>query len=562
MNSIISFWQRIRHLLTPSEYRQGRKVAMTVFLGALLDFAGLAALLPGLLFLLDGGDSRIKGVMCCLGAMAFILLKNTLMAVLTRYRSQFLLGLYRRLSLSLFRAYYHRGLLYIRERGSMRLGYEVNNLCFNLSFMVLDQLVGIAGELLLLIIVSVALTIYSPQMTLLLYAAFVPLGLVYAKLVHKRVKLYGKRDTEERRRQSQLVTETMQGYAELELNDAFPLQYSILDEGFTQLREDRLRLLLIRQAPLFLSEVSIVLGITLLVAFTEGDISTPAGVFSVAAFRLLPSMRHLMTAWTTAQNEMYSLEVVEKGLELETDEEMEKDAVMSEDRDSQSDAEDSKIEPMGFRHEINFRNLSFCYIEDQPVLNDFNATIAKGEYVGLSGPSGVGKTTLFNLLMGFFEPSSGMIAIDGVPLSADNRAAWQRHVGYVAQDIFVLRNTLARNIALGHEKVDEERVRRVLHQACLDEWLQDLPDGLNTMLGEGGCSLSGGQKQRLGIARALYKDADVLLMDEATSALDNETERSVNAMLRQLKQAHPGLTIMVIAHRESTLAYCDRIIRL
>jgi ABC-type multidrug transport system fused ATPase/permease subunit len=101
-----------------------------------------------------------------------------------------------------------------------------------------------------------------------------------------------------------------------------------------------------------------------------------------------------------------------------------------------------------------------------------------------------------------------------------------------------------------------------MRQACLADWLDSLPEGLQTPLGEGGCTLSGGQKQRLGIARALYKEADVLLLDEATSALDNETERAVNTTLEQLKREHPGLTIVVIAHRESTLAYCDRVIRI
>jgi ABC-type multidrug transport system fused ATPase/permease subunit len=110
--------------------------------------------------------------------------------------------------------------------------------------------------------------------------------------------------------------------------------------------------------------------------------------------------------------------------------------------------------------------------------------------------------------------------------------------------------------------VDEERVRQVMRQACLQDWLDHLPDGLNTVLGEAGSTLSGGQKQRLGIARALYKQADVLLLDEATSALDNATERAVNDTIRQLKEQHPGLTVIVIAHRESTLAYCEKIIRL
>jgi ABC-type bacteriocin/lantibiotic exporter with double-glycine peptidase domain len=541
-------WQRIYGLLTPDERRTGHKVALAVFVGAVLEFAGLAALLPGLLFLLDGGEGRGRAVLFCVAALLFIFLKNLLLAAMTRYRSRFLLGLYRRLSLSLFRAYYRRGLLFIRERGSMRLGYEVNFLCYSLAFNVLDPLTRMTGEAMLFVIVSLALMVYSPLMTLLLYAALVPLVVAYVKVVRRRVRMYGERDLEERRRQSRLVMETMQGYSELELNAAFPQQYRSLDEGFSRLRNDRLRLQVIQQSPLFLSEMSVVLGLTLLVIFVQGDVRTSAGVFAVAAFRLLPAMRNVLNGWTSVQNALYSLEVVEKGLGDEASDE--------------AGEEKPSIAPLPFQHEIAFQSLSFSYIEDQPVLNAFTARIAKGEYVGLSGPSGVGKTTLFNLLMGFFEPSSGEITIDGTPLTAANRAAWQRRLGYVAQDIFVLRDTLARNIALGSETVDEQKALRVMRQACLADWLDSLPEGLQTPLGEGGCTLSGGQKQRLGIARALYKEADVLLLDEATSALDNETERAVNTTLEQLKREHPGLTIVVIAHRESTLAYCDRVIRI
>jgi ABC-type multidrug transport system fused ATPase/permease subunit len=551
-----TLWQRLRALLTPAEHRAGRRVSLAVFLGAILDFAGLAALLPGLLFLLDGGEGRGRAMLFCLAAVVFIVAKNLLMMALARYRSAFLLSLYRRLSLSLFRSYYRRGLLFIRERGSMRLGYEVNYLCYSLAFNVLDPLLRMAGEALLIIIVSVALLVYSPLMTGLLYGAFVPLVVVYVLLVRQRVKLYGERDLEERRRQSRLVVETMQGYPELELNAAFPLQYRSLDEGFERIRKDRLRLQVIQQTPLFLSELAVVLGLTLLVVFVEGDVRTSAGIFAVAAFRLLPAMRSLLGGWTTVQNAMYSLEVVEKGMGLASSQ---TDAPVA-DAPVADQPEETACLP--WNHEIHFQQLGFEYLPGQPVLNAFTATIRKGEYVGLSGPSGVGKTTLFNLLMGFFPPSTGQITIDGTPLTPANRAAWQRHLGYVAQDIFVLHDTVARNVALGSERVDEERVRQVMRQACLQDWLDHLPDGLNTVLGEAGSTLSGGQKQRLGIARALYKQADVLLLDEATSALDNATERAVNDTIRQLKEQHPGLTVIVIAHRESTLAYCEKIILL
>ena len=196
------------------------------------------------------------------------------------------------------------------------------------------------------------------------------------------------------------------------------------------------------------------------------------------------------------------------------------------------------------------------------MLENFSCIISKGEYVGFRGSSGVGKSTLFNLLIGLLTPSSGRILIDGTPLSTENRKAWMKHIGYVPQEVFIFNGTLAENIALGCKCMDNERIKDILGKVSLKNWVESLPDGLDTVLGEGGDKLSGGQKQRIGIARALYKEADVLFLDEATSALDNRTEKDVNETLSELKKSCQGLTILSIAHRQSSLTYCNRIITL
>jgi ABC-type multidrug transport system fused ATPase/permease subunit len=174
----------------------------------------------------------------------------------------------------------------------------------------------------------------------------------------------------------------------------------------------------------------------------------------------------------------------------------------------------------------------------------------------------VGKSTLFNLLLGLIKPTEGEIWIDCRILTSETQPAWLRKVGYVPQEVFVFQGTLAENIALGCKDIDRNRILRILEEVSLGKWLQTLPDGIYTMLTESGGQLSGGQKQRIGIARALYKDVDVLLLDEATSALDGQTEKEVNETLYKLKRAYNNLTILSIAHRESSLAYCDRIIKI
>ena len=161
-------------------------------------------------------------------------------------------------------------------------------------------------------------------------------------------------------------------------------------------------------------------------------------------------------------------------------------------------------------------------------------------------------------------PTEGQILIDGQPLTADNRRMWQNSIGYVSQSVFLTDSTILANIALGckAEDIDMERVVKAVEAASLSEFVAMLPNGLDTRIGECGALLSGGQRQRIGIARALYKGAQVLFFDEATSSLDNQTEQSINEAIVELARSNEALTIVVIAHRESSLGYCDRVITL
>ena len=167
-------------------------------------------------------------------------------------------------------------------------------------------------------------------------------------------------------------------------------------------------------------------------------------------------------------------------------------------------------------------------------------------------------------MLGLYKPTSGVIRIDDKELSDDNRREWQNSIGYVSQSVFLTDSTLIANIVLGckEEDIDIKRVESAVKAASLSEFVASLPNGLQTRIGECGALLSGGQRQRIGIARALYKGADVLFFDEATSSLDNETEQSINSSIVSLARTNEDITIVVIAHRDSSLSYCDRIITL
>ena len=209
------------------------------------------------------------------------------------------------------------------------------------------------------------------------------------------------------------------------------------------------------------------------------------------------------------------------------------------------------------RGAIELRAVALAYRDDAaPALAEVQLTIAAGETVALVGPSGAGKTSLVNLLPRFLEPTGGEVLLDGVPLREWRIEALRRQFALVSQDVVLFNDTVAANVALG-DRIDAERVTAALHSAHLLDFARALPQGLDTVLGHNASQLSGGQRQRLAIARAIYKDAPVLILDEATSALDSESERAVQDALEVLMQ---GRTTLVIAHRLSTIEHADRVV--
>lgn len=218
--------------------------------------------------------------------------------------------------------------------------------------------------------------------------------------------------------------------------------------------------------------------------------------------------------------------------------------------------------PLPFQKSISFNNVSFRYNNDTPrVLESLCLTIAKGSRVGIIGTTGSGKSTLIDIVMGLLLPDSGQLLVDDEPVTSANSRSWQAHIAHVPQVIFLADSTVGENIAFGvpKDKIDFQRVRQAAMQAQISEFIESLPEGYQTSVGERGVRLSGGQRQRIGIARALYKQSDVIIFDEATSALDSETEEAVMDAVERLSQ---NLTILIVAHRLTTLKNCNQIVQL
>ena len=529
-------------MLPERERKRSVWIALAVLVRAMLDFAGVAALIPLLLAVLKPGSSRPMMLLLCGGVLLFVVFKNGLVALLAQTESRFQMRVYRDFSRRMFVNYYRRGLLFLKSKSSVQLGYEVNYICYTFCLCVMAPLFRIGGEAILVLLMITALVVWEPLAGLLLCAVLIPLAILYILIVRKRLRAFGREELEARRKQSRTVVEAFRGYPEIEIAQSFGTSMQSFDQGMDAIVRSRLRMERYQLFPQFLSEAAIVAGIALLVGAGRGDVSIMSGVFAVAAFRLIPAMRGILNSWATLQNASHSIAVVADGI-ADT---------------ASGQASDTPV-PFTFEHSLRLENLGFAFPDGCLLFSGLNLEIRRGERIGVRGASGSGKSTLFNLLLGFFPPTEGRICIDGRELSPSNRNAWHRLVGYVPQEIFIIEGSLADNVALGHLPPDRDKVAHVLEQVQLKEWSETLPQGLDTPLGEYGSRLSGGQKQRIGIARALYKEAEVLFFDEATSALDSRTEQEINEALRALSGRYRELTMIIIAHRESSLKVCNRI---
>jgi ATP-binding cassette subfamily B protein len=269
------------------------------------------------------------------------------------------------------------------------------------------------------------------------------------------------------------------------------------------------------------------------------------GALALGAQRLLPVLQQAYGAWAQINSGQASL----------------KDTIELLDQPL-PDCANQSITQLPFNQNIILRQLSFRYSEQAPyVLNQLNLTITKGSRVGFIGTTGSGKSTLLDIVMGLLHPTNGLLEIDGQPINSSNQRAWQSHIAHVPQVIFLADTTIEENIAFGipRDQIDFSRVKKAAQQAQISQSIESWPKQYLTFVGERGIRLSGGQRQRIGIARALYKQADVIIFDEATSALDGETEQAVMQAIESLSKE---LTLLIIAHRLSTLKSCTQIVEL
>jgi ABC-type multidrug transport system fused ATPase/permease subunit len=391
-------------------------------------------------------------------------------------------------------------------------------------------------------------------MTTLMMAVFLIVFLGFFTTFFKKVLVKkGEQNRELNVEVSKWILQSFSGIKEIKVTNGEQFFLDNYSQSYKKCARIQLEQSMLTYIPKPLMETVCIAGLLLTmiirIVVTNADITsfvTTLSVFAVAAMRMLPSFNRITGYIGGIMFNKPSIDAVYKDL-IEIEELM-KETVRYE----------GEAKPLSLRENIKFENLTFSYPEsDKNVLDKVNLTIDKNSSIAFIGASGAGKTTAADVLLGLLEPQNGKVTVDGKNIQ-ENMQAWHGCIGYIPQTIYLMDDTIRNNITFGipKDKIDENRINQVLKEAQLDEFVKDLQEGLNTMVGDRGVKLSGGQRQRIGIARALYRNPQVLILDEATSALDNDTEKEV---MQAIDGLHGTRTLVVIAHRLSTISKCDRI---
>jgi ATP-binding cassette subfamily B protein len=425
---------------------------------------------------------------------------------------------------------------------------KVNNIIHSAIMPVL----ALISSSIMLSMILIALLSVDPVIAL---AAFGGFGIIYAviiRLTRKRLLIDSKLIASESINVLKALQEGLGGIRDVLIDGTQPTYCQIYRNADLPLRRAQGNNIFISQSPRYGMEA---LGMLLIAALAyvlaqQADGVAKAipvlGALALGAQRLLPVLQQAYGAWSAIQGGQASL----------------RDALDLLDQPLPEYADQTSVRPLTFLQQITLKQLSFRYSPQTPwVLNNLDLIIPKGSRVGFIGTTGSGKSTLLDIVMGLLQPTQGTLEVDGQPITPSNHRAWQFHIAHVPQSIFLADSSIEENIAFGvpTAQIDPQRVRQAARQAQIADTIENWPKQYQTFVGERGIRLSGGQRQRIGIARALYKQADVIIFDEATSALDNDTEQAV---MQAIENLSGDLTLLIIAHRVTTLRNCTQIVEL
>ncbi|ORC34636.1 hypothetical protein B4O97_11860 [Marispirochaeta aestuarii] len=485
------------------------------------------------------------------GVLIFMLLTNVSKAFYHYIKVRFTNMRRHTLALKLMKGYLSQRYPYFLQRNSYDF---IRNITAEIAQMIqgtLIQFVELISMAIQVLMLTLFLFVVNPGGTAIMFGAIVFVyGLIYLG-VRKLVKRLGVERFEMSVALSRIVSEAFWGIKEVKILGVENVFLNEFSPPSRKLAWSVSKNEVISDVPKFtleaiaFSAIMIFVLVTMVKSGDFSDIAATVSLYAYAGYRLIPAVQGLFKALTKLR---YGVGTADKIL------------------NEFNDIKEGEILPTGlikelpFSQDLRLDNLEFTYPEaDKPVLRQINLTISKNTLVGFAGKTGSGKTTLIDIILGLHRPGKGRLLVDNTEINEDNLRNWQKNLGYVPQTIYLSNDSIASNIAFGirRNEIDMEAVKRAAHMAQLDDFIEtELAQGYDTEIGERGVRLSGGQRQRVGIARALYRNPDVLILDEATSALDVHTEEAVMEAIDLLMGTK---TIIMIAHRLSTLEKCNTI---
>jgi ATP-binding cassette, subfamily B, bacterial PglK len=562
---MIKLFQQLYQFLEPKAQSRLYLIIFCMFIVGLLDMMSIGMIIPLIEVLAGSTDNVIlikinqflpqlkKQDLIATVAIVFaclFIVKNislfVMMLTINRF-VQFSLAAFQQ---RMFRIYIYRPYTFHLSRNTAQI---TRDLTFSIgtAFQGFRQALTMILESILVIAICILLIIAEPLVTLCVGAIFGLFTFVFFRIIAPPLQRWGKAMLDFEGRHLKTINESFGAIKDFKLSHSENLlqnNYSSLTNGMANVVSRTITFAITPR--LFVETIAILLFLatTLYLVSTQDSLTGVAstiGLFGMAALRLMPSANRILTGATELKNksaaiEMLHHDMVENVLELK------------------STTQKQGKNKVSFLTSIQFSNINFKYSEvSEIVLFGIDLTIKKGDVLGLVGQSGAGKSTLIDIFLGFLSPTEGHIYVDDIDI-ANRQFDWQLKLGFVPQSIFILDDSVLNNITIGHDSgnIDQAMLEYAISASNLSSVIKDLPEGVHTNLNEGGVRLSGGQRQRIGIARALYRNPEILVFDEATSSLDNESEHEINSAIKNLMGEK---TIIIIAHRMSSVQICNRI---